>query len=77
MRIPEQKAKKLADPGREPGILNRGVWQRAANVATKTVGIPDPPLAITVTSEVDSEMPPDLPKTPNFQDEDGAEGWVL
>jgi len=77
VRIPEQKAKKLADPGREPGILNRGVWQRAANVATKTVGIPDPPLAITVTSEVDSEMPPDLPKTPNFQDEDGAEGWVL
>jgi hypothetical protein len=53
------------------------VWQRAANVATKTVGILDPPLAITVTSEVDSEMPPDLPKTPNFQDEDGAESWVL
>jgi hypothetical protein len=39
VRIPEQTAKKLADPGREPGILNRGVSQRAANVVTKTVGI--------------------------------------
>jgi hypothetical protein len=77
VRIPEQKAKELADDGGEPGILNHAVWQRAANVATKAGGILDPLLAITVTSEVDSEMPPDLPKTPNFQDEDGAEGWVL
>jgi len=76
VRIPEQHAQILAGPGQQPGILVNEVWQRAANVATKTVGVPNPPLAIEVRRQNDSVMPPDLPITSNFQDEDGAEGWI-
>jgi hypothetical protein len=77
VRIPEQVAKKLAGPGREPAMDIDAVWQRASDVATKTVGIPNPPLAIDVRNQNGSTMPPDLPETSNYQDEDGAEGWIL
>jgi hypothetical protein len=75
VRIPEQVAKALAS-GKTPSILIGTVWQRAANVAIKTVGVPIPPIAIDVRSEVDAEMPPELPEASNFQDDDGAEGWI-
>ena len=77
VRIPEQVAKRLSGPGREPGIEIGEVWRRAANVAMKTFGVPNPPWAISVISQVDSTMPPGLPVASNFQDEDGAEGWIF
>jgi hypothetical protein len=46
VRIPEQVAKRLSGPGREPGIDIGEVWRRAANVAIKTLGAPNPPWAI-------------------------------
>jgi len=40
------------------------------------MGIPIPPLAIGVISEVDAAMPPELPEASTFQGDDGSEGWI-
>jgi hypothetical protein len=41
-----------------------------------SMGIPIPPLAIGVISEVDAAMPPELPEASTFQGDDGSEGWI-
>ena len=77
VRIPRETAKTLAGGRPRPEITVSEVYRRAVNVATETVGEPNPHLAITVLSAVDSTMPPDLPIASNFKDEGGAEGWIM
>jgi hypothetical protein len=77
VRIPRKTAKMLAGGSRNPTVDISEIYRRVESVATETVGEPNPHLAITVVSAVDSNMPADLPITSIFKDEDGVEGWIM
>ena|ERR1700680_2128174 len=76
IRIPEQVANNLAGSGRPPAVTVCEVYQRVMNIALQTAD-PAGHGEITVGPALDSIMPATLPAASSFQDQDGAEGWIL
>jgi hypothetical protein len=76
IRIPEKVANNLAGTERLPGVTVPEVYRRVMNIALETAD-PTGHGEIAVGPAVDSMMPPTLPAASSFQDQDGAEGWIL
>lgn len=76
IRIPEEVANNLAGTERPPALTVSEVYRRVMNIAPQTAD-PAGHGEITVGAAVDSIIPPTLPAASSFQDQDGAEGWVL